>query len=352
MQWRVRATGLPGGEPLDLGIGADGRWSSTPGADAQQLPGRYALPGLVDAHSHLAVRHGEDGPQPVSLQAARSRLEEDRATGVIAVRDAGSPESLVLGLLADGDGRLIACGRFLAPRGQYFPALHQPVPPGGLVAAALAEVAAGASWVKLVGDFPVMTEQGTWGAVASTYSLAEVAELVQAIHAAGARVAAHTTSRHVAALIDTGIDSVEHGTELDEDDLRALAARGVAWTPTLCAALGTPRDTAEGLARQQEIRERMQTLLPLAHRLGVTIMTGTDVAGTVAREVALLAELGLPPQAALRAASESALAFLGLPDRPTPGQPADVVTYDADPRDDPALLATPAAVVVGGTRIL
>jgi imidazolonepropionase-like amidohydrolase len=349
--WRVSGTSVPGGGAIDLGIDADGRWTSAPAADAALLPGRYALPALVDAHCHLAIRHGDDGPEPEPLDAAAQRLREARASGVTAVRDTGSPGGIVLDLLADGDGRLLACGRFLAPPGQYFPALHQPVPPGGLVEAALAEIAAGARWVKLVGDFPVVTGDDAWGAPVPTYPIAEVAELVRAVHAAGARVAAHTATRHVAALVEVGIDSVEHGYGLDEVDLRAVAARGGAWTPTLCAAVGTPREDPERRVRQEETRERMRTLLPMAHRLGVTIMTGTDVAGTVAREVALLAELGLPPTAALAAASTGALGYLGLPDGPVEGAPADVVTYDADPRDDPAVLATPAAVVVAGNRI-
>jgi imidazolonepropionase-like amidohydrolase len=349
--WRVRATEVPGGRELDLGIGPDGRWAKEPAAGAELLPGRYALPGLVDAHCHLAIRAGDDGPEPAPLDAARQRLAEARAAGVTAVRDTGSPDSIVLDLLADGDGRLLACGRFLAPPGQYFPALHRPVPPGDLVAAALAEVAAGARWVKLVGDFPRVSADRDWGAAVPTYPLAEVAELVRAVHAAGARVAAHTATRHVAALVEVGVDSVEHGYAIDEVDLRAVAARGGAWTPTLCAALGTPREDPERRARQEETRERLRAMLPLAHRLGVTVMAGTDVVGTVAREVALLAELGLPPGAALAAASTGARAYLGLPDRPVAGAPADLVTYDSDPRADPAVLADPAAVVVAGRRV-
>jgi len=68
-------------------------------------------------------------------------------------------------------------------------------------------------------------------------------------------------------------------------------------------------------------------------------MTGTDVVGTVAREVALLAELA--PTAALAAASTAARRYLGLAGL-TEGRPADLVTYHDDPRDDPTLLAQPS----------
>ncbi len=96
--------------------------------------------------------------------------------------------------------------------------------------------------------------------------------------------------------------------------------------------------------------ERLRYLLPKAAECGLTIMTGTDVVGSIPREVALLAELGLPPHAALAAASTSARQFLGFTSLHE-GEPADLVTYGSDPRDDPAVLGQPAAVFVAGTRI-
>jgi imidazolonepropionase-like amidohydrolase len=64
----------------------------------------------------------------------------------------------------------------------------------------------------------------------------------------------------------------------------------------------------------------------------------------------LLTELGLSPQTALAAAGTAARSFLGV-DGLVPGRPADLVTYDHDPRADPETLARPAAVVSGGRRI-
>ena len=82
----------------------------------------------------------------------------------------------------------------------------------------------------------------------------------------------------------------------------------------------------------------------------MTIMTGTDVVGSLPREVALLAELGLPPRRALAAASAAARDFLGFAGL-TDGEPADLVTYHGDPGDDPAVLGHPAAIFTRGTRI-
>ena len=336
---------LPDGGDVDAGITDTGRWSAEPLPDAEALPGRYVLAGLVDAHCHLSVGQGEDGPIALDLTAARANLDAARAAGVTGIRDTGSPGSVSLELHED----VLACGRFLAPAGQYFPALHVPVEAPDLIDAALAEIAAGARWIKLVGDFPTLGPTRT--APTPTYPLVEVARLVEAVHAAGGRVAAHSTTRHVSGLIAAGIDSVEHGTELSEPDLAALGARGAAWTLTLSASIGfRPLADPDRERARLDRRERFAQLLPLAAAQGVTIMMGTDVVGTMPGEVALLVGLGVPPTAALAAASTAARRYLGLGDL-TDGQPADLVTYAADPRENPEVLAHPVAVFAKGTRI-
>jgi imidazolonepropionase-like amidohydrolase len=348
--WRVRGIRLPDGTEVDAGVDAAGNWTAEPPAGAEPLPGRYVLPGLVDAHCHLSLAVGPGGA-PVAVPAAtmRANLSAARAAGITAIRDVGSPGSISLELVADGDGTgLAVSGRFLAPAHQFFPHLHEPVPADDLVAAALAEVDAGARWVKLVGDFPTLRPDTAPEPPSPTYPIADVRRLVEAVHAAGARVAAHTTTRFATELIAAGIDSVEHGPDMVESDLDALAARGGAWTPTLGALFAG--DDPDRERWRQEQRERLGALLPLAVRRGVTVMTGSDVIGTVPGEVALLTELGLAPAEALAAATTAARRYLGFPDL-RPGRPADVVTYAHDPRDDPAVLARPAAVLAGATRL-
>ncbi|HEY8044925.1 MAG TPA: amidohydrolase family protein [Streptosporangiaceae bacterium] len=351
--WRVRMVQLPDGGAVEAGITERGRWTRRPAAGSEPLPGRFLLPGLVDAHCHLSVGRA-DGGEPVALGpgAIRANLRHAHAEGVTAIRDTGSPGRATLRLLASAEGAgLQACGRFLAPAGRYYPALHVPVPAEQLVAAALAEVRAGATWIKLVADFPVLEPGEPPSDAAPTYPIADIQRLVEAVHGAGARVAAHSTTRYVTELLAAGIDSVEHGTALDEDDIRSLAARGGAWTPTLCAVLGARAgESAPQREQRREREERLRYLLPRAAAHGVTVMTGTDVDGSIPREVALLVELGLPPQAALAAASTAARRFLGF-SLPGDGEPADLVSYHDDPRDDPAVLAHPAAVFLAGARL-
>ena len=251
-----------------------------------------------------------------------------------------------------GMPRFRPAGRFLAPSGRYFPELlPEGTPEKLLTEHALLEIARGARWVKVIADFAPIVDGMPAGAAAANYSTEAVAAMVNAVHAAGGRVAAHSTLATAAGLVAAGVDSIEHGTGIDETILRAMAAHGTAWTPTLCAVLRLPEDPPETtLRRVAEYGERLDVLVPLAHRLGVPILTGTDAVGTLTREVSLLAQRGLDPSDALAAASTAAYAFLGEEFDHVQG-PTSLVTYHADPRDDLEILSRPAAVLIDGVRV-
>jgi imidazolonepropionase-like amidohydrolase len=344
--WAVRGIELPfGSAPRSWWIDGTGAPQDGPLADAEPLPGGFILPGLVDAHAHPALAAGPSGPRALTKPAARSNLLDWALAGVTLVRDTGSPGGLSLELDREpGMPALEAAGRFLAPAGRYFPELLvTPVAQGELVSAALAEIGRGATWVKLIADFPDLAA-GT--GPEETYSLDTIAALTEAVHGAGGRVAAHTTTSLAGRLVTAGVDSIEHGTALDEDAIRAMAEHGTAWTPTLGATLYLgEQPSPERREFVAELRDRLSYLLPLAVRLGVPVLAGTDVMGSLPGEVALLASLGLTPAQALAAASDWPRRYLAAAAR------ADVVTYSRDPRDDPDQLAEPAAVVVGGTRV-
>ena len=120
---------------------------------------------------------------------------------------------------------------------------------------------------------------------------------------------------------------------------------------TVRAVLSVPGTAPEAIRRRvADYRERLGELLPLAHRLGVPVLAGTDTAGTIVREVALLAEHGLEPAAALAAATTTGYRFLGEP-FDEPGQPATLVTYQDDPREDLAVLSAPSVILIDGVRV-
>lgn len=355
MAWSVRAVPLPDGDrDVELWVDRTGCLVSEPVPDAERLPGRYVLPGLVDAHAHPAVGQSAGGG-PVALDAGATLavLAEWAASGVCLVRDVGSPGGVTLQLeLAPGLPRVQAAGRFLAPEGQYVPALLvEGVPQHRLTEFALAELGRGGQWVKVIADFPPLSDGMPSGPAEPTYSVDSIADLVVAVHAAGGRVAVHSTTDSVSSLVEAGVDSIEHGTGLDESVLRLMATTGIAWTPTLCAVLGLPEDVDEHMRQWlAEYRQRLRELLPLAQSLGVPVLAGTDTAGTLAREVALLAEHGLEPAAALAAASTAAFAFLGEDARGA-HEPITLVTYEHDPRNDLAVLAAPSAILIDGVRV-
>jgi imidazolonepropionase-like amidohydrolase len=356
-RWRLPDLLLPEGDRRQW-YAVDGIITAADPGDTKALPGRFVMPGLVDAHVHLFIRD----QQPLSTDDAIDTLRALARQGVLVVRDMGAPESLSLDIPADpGLPDVVASGRQLAVDGAFFAGCYDPVEPEGLVEAALAEVAKGATWVKVLTD---------WSTSDLTYPLGTLREMVRAVHAAGARVAAHCGWPSVRDVALTGVDSIEHGPWLDEETLATMADRVIAWVPTAGALeqflrvteaflQDPPPDvTRERLQRAREVvyPRQLQTaanierLLRLAVRLAVPVLVSTDNAGTVAEEVERFARYGVEPRDALRAATTVPRAFLGLP-AIDEGAPADVVTYDRDPRADLSVLHRPASVVLKGQRI-
>jgi imidazolonepropionase-like amidohydrolase len=349
--WHVRAVRLPDGDGVEDAWLTSGGWSDRPEPDAEELPGGFALPGSVDAHSHVSFADGGDGPIPLDRAAAEENLERWAGAGVAILRDAGGDPDVVLQLpVVAGRPYLVAAGRHLAPAGSYFEAVHHPVEAPDLVRVALEELAMGARWVKLVADFSSAASRASGSpSPEPTYDLDIVEDLVAATHDAGARIAAHVTTELVADLVRIGVDSIEHGTAVTDDVVEEMARRGTAWTPTLSATLSLPDDPPE--ARKllvAERRERFGELLPKAVGAGVPVLTGSDVVGSVPGEIAMLVGCGLEPIDALRAATTAAVGFLG---DDAAEVPPSVVTYAEDPRNDPVVLTRPAAVVIGGIRV-
>ena len=143
--------------------------------------------------------------------------------------------------------RLISSGRQLAVAGGFFPGCFEPVPPEHLVEAALHEVARGATWVKILTD---------WTGAALTYPVEVLRATVLAVHAAGARVAAHNQRAGLREVVMSGVDSIEHGTAMSDEVLALMAERGVAWAPTTCAVEMGLRRTVEALESSELTPER------------------------------------------------------------------------------------------------
>ena len=341
MTWVFEGTLLPSGEAAQVTVADQERPGAAP---PERLPGAFALRGLVDGHCHLTLSRGRGAPY-VDLDGTPARLAQLAQTGVTLVRDVGGERSVTLKLARNvprGAPRVLAAGRFLAPADRYFPDLFVPVEADDLADAVAAEVRDGATWIKIVADFPRLENGAVAAPAAASYAVDVLTAAIATAHGLGARVAAHTTTATVSDLIRAGVDSVEHGNALTAADLEELGARGGAWTPTLSASFAGPTTLRDD---ERDFASRMSALLPVALRAGVTVLAGSDITGTVPTEIGWLHRLGLTVEQALDAAGPSAQTYLKAADQDS------IVTYRTDPRLDPEALIHPAAVVIRGVRV-
>jgi imidazolonepropionase-like amidohydrolase len=317
--------------------------------DPQTLPGRFALAGLVDSHAHPSVTADDGEPFLADRRYAENKLDEYAARGVTLIRDAGGLSTVTLDFARSpmpARPLVTAAGRYLSTADRYFPKMYVPTSPDQLLDAIRDEVAAGAQWVKIIGDFPHWGEAGpVRDSLAMTYDVDTLRQAVQTAHSLGARLALHSMLP-AADLVAIGVDSFEHGHALSREDVEALGARAGAWTPTLSATM-FHRDHPDPVVRDRvsALSERLRDVLPHAVAHGVRVLAGTDVYGTIDQEIRLLAEFGLTVEQAIAAAGSVARDYLGI------APEGDLVTYDTDPRSNPEVLASPAAVVIRGVRV-
>jgi len=356
--FHIRAIRLPkGDQPEDWWV-VDGQLSNTPVANAIELPGRYILPGMVDAHTHLSIDFNQTNFPAGSDELIDANLAIHLRKGVTVVRDAGRLPNVPLYqprmAAKHGSPRVISAGLMLAPAGRFYPGIFNPVAPNELIATALAEVQQGIEWVKIGADFP--GPDGNWFNPIINYSPDLVRKLVKEVHAAGARVMAHVSGPIVADLIRAGVDSIEHGTLLTPALVRELADHGASWTPTFSTMthhldpLATRTDLLGEIVRQ--VYQQWEAALPLAEKLGVPVLAGSDEMGhgAILREIVELQRFGLSVESALTAASSTPRSFFDLPALQT-GSCADFVTYQDDPRQNLDLINSPVVVMAEGRLV-
>jgi imidazolonepropionase-like amidohydrolase len=358
MALHVRGVVLPDDEVRDLWLVGD-RVSTEPVPGAETVvDGGFLLPGLVDAHCHIGIAHS--GAPVTTLAQAKELALVDRDAGVLAIRDAGSPYPYPQ---LDDDPevpRLARAGRHLAPPKKHLRGIPVEVTAEQVVDAAVAQAKAGNGWIKLVGDWLDRDVAD----LAPCYDEVTTAAVIEAAHAAGVRVAAHTFSEEaVATLVRAGVDSVEHGTGLSLDLIDEMARRGTALVPTMIN-IETFTDIAEaaepkfpGYAdHMRALQERFPQVVRAAAEAGVPVYVGTDAGSTIGHGTAaeemwrLHSSAGMAPVDVLRAASWGAREWLGFPGL-THGGLADLVAYDTDPRTDLRIVRAPRRIVLRGRVI-
>jgi imidazolonepropionase-like amidohydrolase len=343
---------LPDGEVRDLYV-VDGTVTHERVAGADRAVDGWIVPGLVDAHCHLGL--DDDGAIPD--EATERQAIRDRDAGALLIRDCGPAADTAWIHEREDLPRLIRAGRHIARTKRYIRNYAHEVEPGELAAYVAREAQRGDGWVKLVGDW-ISREDGD---LRPSFPPEAFADAIRVAHEHGAKVTAHCFGHEVlTGLIEAGIDCIEHGTGLHQDQIEAMVERGVALVPTVMQIDKFPEHAHAGRGRFQAYATTMTDLyvrhrdtIMAAYDAGVPLYAGSDGGGisrhgNLVGEVIAMAALGLPIEYALGAASWRARDWLGWNAGLDEGAPADFVVYDANPLEDLAVLLRPSAVVLRG----
>lgn len=334
---------------------------------------KYVLPGLIDAHVHLT----DQGSKDLKLEGVTQSEEDGVANGVLyaartleagftTVRDAGGELSAVLALrdgIASGKikgPRVVSAGEPLSSTGGHADRSNG-YAPGVFGSQGLAicdsadecrkvvrtEVKYRVDWIKIMATGGVLDDSAA--GTDQQFTDDELRAIMQTAHSLGRKVAAHAHGlRGIRAAVLAGVDSIEHGTYLDDDTARLMKQRGTYLVPTLMAG----REVVEKakipgyfpsavVAKALAVGAIMGPHLRRAHDAGVKIAFGTDSAvsphGWNAREFGLMVQNGLSPVEAIEAATVNAADLLGVSKDVgsiAPGKSADLVAVDGDPTQD------------------
>ena len=349
-----------------------------PEADRElDATGGFVVPGLVDAHVHLMLDGRPDSSSiyresHTSLAyIAAANLRDALDAGVTTVRDLGAPGTLALdaaravetGVL-DGP-RVLACGQnvtMTGGHGHWFG--READGPAEVRKAVREQLKRGADVVKCMATGGVLTEGAETGAPELTAD--ELDALVEAASAKGVPTAAHA---HGAVGIKNatraGITSVEHATFMDREAAEVMAERGTYWVPTASALYGIVENGVESgipdwaVTKAEAAGVAFESAFEHAVEMDVPIAMGTD-AGTpfnfhrdIPRELELMVEYGLSPDAAFDAATVNAADLLGLDDvgRVAEGYRADLLVLESNPREDASAWRNPEHVVKAGSVV-
>jgi imidazolonepropionase-like amidohydrolase len=354
------------------------------GAEVIELGDRTLLPGLIDCHTHLTVDiEGHWVHRDVLETAADSALrgaKNARVTllaGFTTVRDVGAGGFADVSLM-----KAIDAGWVLGPR--MFPAGHAIGITGGhadttgyapgilvrgpesgvadgvdeVIAAVREQIKYGAKVIKTCATAGVLSFEGPVGA--QQYSLAELEALVTEAHRHGLKVAAHAHGADgIKDAIRAGVDSIEHGSEIDDEAIALMKVHGTFLVPTtyLADAIDLANLPPPIRAKAESILPKAKANLKRAIAAGVKIAYGTDAAvyphGQNAREFATLVERGLSPLESIRTGTLRAAELLGVDDRGSlaPGKLADIIAVPGNPLEDVTVLQRVGFVMKGGAIV-
>jgi imidazolonepropionase-like amidohydrolase len=347
------------------------------------------LPGFIDSHTHLTDDFNPDyngaRVSALSRTVAESAIHSTanaRKTlmgGFTTVRDVGSSDFLDVGLrnairsgIVPGPRMLVSLHALGATGGhcddgagiKFGLLKHESGPEDGVINSPDQARYAVRFNIKYGAD--VIKTCATGGVLSPTddvdvpqLSQAELDALVTAAHELRRKTAAHAHGAEGAKrAIRAGIDSIEHGTFLDDEALRMMRERGTYLVPTLAVRSGLAESKFPPLVREKaDVAVKAQDgMVRRALRMGVKISLGTDAAvyphGNNALEFVLLVADGMTPAQALRAGTSVAADLLGLAEKIgtlEAGKLADVVAVPGNPLADIKVTQSVLFVMKEGT---
>ncbi|MGD9599305.1 MAG: amidohydrolase family protein [Steroidobacteraceae bacterium] len=331
------------------------------------LRDRFVLPGLMDAHVHLAGepsfgRHrtvrGDRNPPTGAEKAVNAMIYARRslAAGFTTLRDLGSDDSSVFAVRnAIRQGRLIGprilvAGSALAVTGGHGDTL--PLDETGDPQARLRDGTCDGPYecreavrfqYKLGADVIKFTSTGGFSSntgLEPQFFPDEIAAIVATAHLLGLKAAAHAYSAvSIRQAVHAGVDSIEHGFLVDDEGLAMMKKAGTYLVPTLSASYPPP---IFKVPDPESVRIRSEhKAFERAYAAGVKIAFGTDAGtfahGDNAKEFGLMVRFGMSPMDALRSATVATADLFGIArDVGTlePGKLADLIAVAANPLDD------------------
>ncbi len=357
----------------------------TPGADVHQAA--VVMPGMWDCHGHfLGSRVFDLGKlplEPLALRAVRSARDLRAAldAGITSVREVGGLGIDLARVVSEGvlDGPAIyAAGAVLSTTGGHadlhsFPlgwmedfsrrdgALRLADGSDGCMRAVREQLRRNAKVIKVCASGGVLSEVDD--PIHQQFTGAELRAIVEVAGLAERVVAAHCHGKPgIIAALEAGVQTIEHGTYLDEECCDAMRETGAILVPTRTIIEDIMADLAAvpeyAATKLVAIADVHAGAVALALQRGVTIAMGTDIGltgsdlanswGKNGAELPHLVKLGMTPLQAIEAATATAPLTLG-PQAPRSGRleagyDADVITLDADPLADITVLANPSRV--------
>lgn len=372
------------------GYVSPGQVNGTANAEVIDLKNQFVMPGLIDSHTHIL---GQQEPNGREIRVTRSSqfstlmgVEFGMRTlraGFTTIRNVGGDRNAIFALRdAINQGivmgpRIKASGQGITPTGGHgdgggfrddiFPHPHSGVCDGIAECrkAVRTQIKYGADHIKYVatGGVLSMTATGT----GQQFTDEEQVALVQAAHAMGRKVAAHAHGKiGLEAALRAGVDSIEHGSYLDEETADLFVETGAYLVPTLIAGFTVERIATEQpgffipAVRQKalDVGPVMRNALRIAYERGVKIAYGTDAGvndhGTNAYEAVLMNEAGMPERAILVSATVNAADLMDLTDITgtiEAGKDADIIAVSESPLENISTLMEPKFVMARGNEI-